>query len=239
MLHHTCWWHWFFHCCLPLYLGRNESKKSTIVLPRSKRQKNFYLFNILSLFVTFPPSRCACPRRCGWLREAFQHNLADRGAAFDLCMSTPEVGGVDGAEVLSKRAAHAASVHELGHLVEQLVLALQVGGVEHRAREHELPVQRQAFGLELHHVERRGRIVDEADLALRREQLDELVPVPIGLREAGHVRDRVDLPAIDQPLHLRGQRLAVVDHRSRGARRARSPCRARPAARRSPPRPGR
>ena len=35
--------------------------------------------------------------------------------------------------------------------------------------------------------------------------------MPIGLREAGHVRDRGDVPGIDQRLHLRGQRPCVVD----------------------------
>ncbi len=68
-------------------------------------------------------------------------------------------------------------------------------------------MQRQAFALELHHVQRLGWIVDQRQAALGRQCLDQLVEMLIGLGQAGDMADAGETGA----LQLGVQRLAMVD----------------------------
>jgi len=68
-------------------------------------------------------------------------------------------------------------------------------------------VQGQALALELHHVQRLGRIVDQCQAALRRQCLDQLVEVPVGLGQAGYMADAGEAGALQPGV----QRLAMVD----------------------------
>ena len=95
---------------------------------------------------------------------------------------------VDAAELLAKRHANDAGVDERSSLGEQPMLRDHIGGAEQRTGEHQLPVQRDTFALELIDVERLG-IVDEPKLALWRKRFDNLQEVRAGLRETRHMRD--------------------------------------------------
>ena len=67
-------------------------------------------------------------------------------------MGAAQVGGIDAAEMLTQGRAQGAGIHQLGHPIKQTMLLNHVGGLEQRAGEHQLPVQRQALALELHHA---------------------------------------------------------------------------------------
>ncbi|KAG0774288.1 hypothetical protein G6F22_014185 [Rhizopus arrhizus] len=122
-------------------------------------------------------------------------------------MRAPQVGRVDAPEVLAQRGLQHAGVDQLGHPVQQVVLALHVRGLVQRAGEHRFPVQRQRLALECHHIDLAG-IIDQPQLALRRQQLDDLRVVLIGVGQAGHVMYLADA----QPRQALGQRQAVVDY---------------------------
>ncbi|KAG1537544.1 hypothetical protein G6F50_014844 [Rhizopus delemar] len=81
---------------------------------------------------------------------------------------------------LGRVGRQANLVDQLGHPVQQVVLALHVRGLVQRAGEHRFPVQRQRLALECHHIDLAG-IIDQPQLALRRQQLDDLRVVLIGV----------------------------------------------------------
>ena len=91
-----------------------------------------------------------------------------------------EIRGVDPPVMLSQGGAQAARINEAGDLVEERALGSDVGGGEHRAGEHELPVQRQALALEEPDIEAL-RIVDQGEAALRGDELDDRGEVRVGV----------------------------------------------------------
>ena len=121
-------------------------------------------------------------------------------------MRLAQVGGIDRAQRAGTGGHDRAGVGQPRDLAQDFLLALDVRGAEQRPGEHQLPVQRQALALQRHHVQC-GRIVDQRDPALRRDQFDDVAHVTVGVRRGEHERRRADA----QRGHLRRQRLAVVD----------------------------
>ena len=95
---------------------------------------------------------------------------------------------------------------------EQLALLGHVRRAEHRPGEHQLPVQRHGLALEERDVEL-SRVVDQAEAALRGDQLGDVGDVLVGLRRREHEargrRGRAPRPAAP----------AAGGGRSRGGRR--------------------
>ena len=83
-----------------------------------------------------------------------------------------EVGGADQAEHLVQRRLQDALVDEARDLVQQLALRRHIGGLEHRAGEHELPVDGDALALQRIDIEGL-RIIDQRQAPLRGDQLDD------------------------------------------------------------------
>src|SRR5258708_350067 len=87
------------------------------------------------------------------------------------------------------------------------------GGLPHhipppgeRAGEHRFPMHRHGLGLEELHVELH-RIVDEAELALRRDDLCDLLEMVVRVGDAEDVAHGLE----PERRHLLGHRLPVVD----------------------------
>ena len=104
-------------------------------------------------------------------------------------MGPLQIGGVDGPKTLIERGAQHALVDEVGDIVQQMVLADHVRGLERRAGEHRFPVDRNRLALEDGDVELRG-IVDQAVFALRRDQFRQRLVVLVGVGEACDQADR-------------------------------------------------
>jgi len=122
-------------------------------------------------------------------------------------MGTPEIGCIDGAEVLLHCMAQDPLVEQIGRLVQQIVLLDHVLGFEHGSRKHELPMERHTLAFEGHDVELLG-IVDDRDMAFRGDGLSDRGPMVLGRRQAcHHINGRKS--GIDQRL-VQGP--AVVDH---------------------------
>ena len=98
-------------------------------------------------------------------------------------MRALQVGGVDGAESLVEGGAQDAFVDQVCHIVEQMMLRDHVSRLERRAREHQFPVDRHRLALEGRDREFRG-IVDQAELALRRDEIRDRLVVLVGEGEA-------------------------------------------------------
>ncbi len=137
---------------------------------------------------------------------ALHHHLADAAARLHQRVRALEGGGVDRAEAGVERGLELACIHPPRHLVEQAALLSQVRGGEHRAGEHELPVDGHALALERHDVELLG-VVDQREAALRRDQFGDVGQVPRGLRGAEHEGGCAQA----EGLQLRCQRLAVIE----------------------------
>ena len=118
----------------------------------------------------------------------------------------PKVDGRDRAEALGEGGFQRARIHEARNLVEEPPLCFHVGGLEHRAREHELPVGRHALALEGYHVEAL-RIVDQREATLRRDQFGDLGHVLIGVGG----REHEARCAQSQRRDLGSDRLGVID----------------------------
>ena len=123
-------------------------------------------------------------------------------------MSATQVGGIDGAEMLTEGGLDHAGVDQIGDPLQQTMLLDHVCGLVQRTGEHQLPVQRQALALELHHIQRLQRVVDQRQTPLRRQALDQLRVVLVGLGQAGDMGDLADANA----RQFLAQRLAVIDH---------------------------
>ena len=78
--------------------------------------------------------------------------------------------------------------------------------LKHAAGKHQLPVQGDALLFQQFHIDR-GRIVDQAQVALRLQALHDLLPVLVRLREGGHMRHARQADA----LQLLRKRLGMVD----------------------------
>src|ERR1700740_3362592 len=77
-----------------------------------------------------------------------QHELADRAAGLELALRRAQIRGVDRAERPRPGRVQAAGVDERGDTIEDFVLARDVRRAEHRAREHEFPVDADALVLQ-------------------------------------------------------------------------------------------
>ena len=99
-------------------------------------------------------------------KNAFSDGLP----ALLMSMRAPEIGGIDGAEVLLHRMAQDAIVEKVGRLVQQIMLLDHVVGFEQGSREHELPMDRHALAFEGNDIELLG-IIDDRDTALRSDGL--------------------------------------------------------------------
>jgi hypothetical protein len=80
-------------------------------------------------------------------------------------MRPAQVGRVDAAEVFRHRRAQRPGVDEIGHRVEDFVLALDVRRSEGRAREHEFEMDRGALAPDGREAEA-PRVVDHAEVTL-------------------------------------------------------------------------
>jgi len=80
--------------------------------------------------------------------ETFEHDLPHGLAAFDQGMRAGQVFGIDAAEDGVGGRFDAAGVDQVSHTPQQNALLVHVNRLEHRAREHQLPVQRQRLVLE-------------------------------------------------------------------------------------------
>lgn len=129
-------------------------------------------------------------------------------------MGRLEVGSIDGAEVLADGGPDMTLIHQAGDLLEQPVLGVHVLGLVHGTGEHELDVQRQALGFELHHIQS-FRIVDHGDPTERRQQFDVAVEVGIGGVQTGNMGHLANAVLLDQGGDLWFQRLGVIDHEVR------------------------
>ena len=139
-------------------------------------------------------------KECAGVLPAGQHQFADRGARFQPSMRLTQVGRIDGAQGFG-HACRAVRRHRSGgDAIEDAALLGHVGGVEARAREHHFPVDADALGLvRIADVQRPRRLDDQADVALRRKQFADRIPVTVGV---GEVERRIDL--------LEAQRLPVA-----------------------------
>ncbi len=108
--------------------------------------------------------------------------------------------------MLTQGTAQGAGIDQVGDPLQQLALLGHVGGFEHAAGEHELPVEGGALALQHAHVER-AEVVDHAEAALWGDAVAVLRIVLIGVGQRGDQFDGLDT----QRLQLRQQRLAVVD----------------------------
>lgn len=106
-------------------------------------------------------------------------------------MRALQVGGIDSPKVITKRRAKNAVVDQTGRLIQEMMLLDHVGCFKKGASEHQLPMKRDTFSLELQCIER-GRIVDQPELSLRSKTFDELLVMLIGLREARNEGDVID-----------------------------------------------
>src|SRR5580692_9401040 len=138
--------------------------------------------------------------------ESAQCHFTDCLSAFDERMGPLQVLDVDGAKRLRLRRAQHTTIDKVRNTVQQSTLLRHVWRLPHRARKHELPMERRRFTLKWHYIERL-RIVDQAQFSLWSQDLGQLCKVPRGRRQAGDIfhRGRV------QSLHLFGQRLGVID----------------------------
>ena len=98
--------------------------------------------------------------------EALEDYFAVSFAGLDNAVCPLEICGVDGAEGRGVGGAKGASVDQASDFGEEMVLGDHVRGLEDGTGEHELPVETGGFAFERLGVEG-GRIVDDADLALR------------------------------------------------------------------------
>lgn len=71
-----------------------------------------------------PGNKVALGHGCNLFSPACQDQLAECRAGFELGVGLAEVGGVDGREGLAQGGAEFPGVHQVGQLVEDLVLAL-------------------------------------------------------------------------------------------------------------------
>jgi hypothetical protein len=90
-------------------------------------------------------------------------------------MRALEVRCVDGAEVVGNCGADFASVDQPCNVVEECMLLRHVGGLQHRTREHRLPMDRHALAHQQCQFKR--LVVDQREPALRRNQLNDLLEV--------------------------------------------------------------
>ena len=146
----------------------------------------------LALHLRSPPARACRPP--GPPRSP--RGAARRFAAFD------------GPEVAGRPRAQRARVDQIGDTVQDLVLADHVVGLEHRTREHRLPVDGDALHLHQAQVQR-PRIVDQAEPPLRRDAGAEIGP---DLRGRMGGKDVAKRAPQSQALDLCLERSAVVDH---------------------------
>ncbi|MNP53669.1 hypothetical protein D3C76_1481600 [compost metagenome] len=79
-------------------------------------------------------------------------------------------------------------------------------GLVQRTGEHELPVQGKGFALERHDIQL-CRVVDQRELALWTKHFDQLGEVGVGMGQADHMIDRVQL----ERFQLMGDRFGVID----------------------------
>jgi hypothetical protein len=121
-------------------------------------------------------------------------------------MGTPQVRGVDPPVMLTRGGAQASRINEAGDLVEERALGGDVLCAEHRAREHELPVQRQALALEERVIEALG-VVDQGEPPLQGDQVNDRGEVGVSVGGGDNEARR---PA-PQGRHLGGQGLGMVD----------------------------
>ena len=90
--------------------------------------------------------------------------------------------------MLSCRRSDDALINQACQFVEQFVLCLHVAGLVERAGKHQFPMQAQAFALEQPHIDGSG-IVNQRQFALRRQDVDQLFKMPVGLRQADDMAD--------------------------------------------------
>jgi len=132
------------------------------------------------------------------LSEADENAFSDGLPAFLVSMRTPEIGCIQGAEVLLHCIAQAPLVEKIGRLVQQIVLLDHVLGFEHRSRKHEFPMDRNTLAFEGHNIELLG-VVDHRDMAFRGDSLSDRGPMLLGRGQAcHHINGRK--PGIDQRL---------------------------------------
>src|SRR5579859_1216817 len=134
--------------------------------------------------------------------EAAQGNFSKGTTTFDQLMRPLEIGRVDRAEVLCERRADRPLIDQAGHLVQQIALLRDIGRAEHRAREHQLPMHRDALALERIEVERRG-VIDQREAALRRDQFDDLRKMLVRVRrgeDKGRLSDSKSSDLLSQRL---------------------------------------
>ena len=82
------------------------------------------------------------------------HDLADGVPALDQRVGSTQIGGGDWRQASSGGAANAARFDQRRHLGEQPVLLDHIGRLQRRAREHQLPRQRERLRVRLAHIER-------------------------------------------------------------------------------------
>src|SRR5947199_1560679 len=104
--------------------------------------------------------------------EALDDNLASRLAAFDQRMRVLEIGRIDWRQPLGEGRAQLALIDELADPIQDPSLFREVRRLVDRTGEHQLVMDRHRLPLEGHDVEP-GRVVDQAEAALRRYQLSD------------------------------------------------------------------
>ncbi len=78
------------------------------------------------------------------------------------------------------RCPETSGINEFGNLVQKPSLLGHVRGLIKGARKHQLPVQRNRLALEANSIEA-FRIIDQAEAALRRNQLNDLLQMAMRL----------------------------------------------------------
>ena len=139
--------------------------------------------------------------------EAFKNELAARLVGFKNAVGFPERGGVDLAQRLGRGRADLVRVEQSGDLIENVALFADVGCLEKRAGEHQLPMGRDGFGFEGHDVERVW-IVDQAKPALRGDELCDLFDVLMGVGRRKHISWLANLQSFD----LGRQGFGMINH---------------------------
>ena len=107
-------------------------------------------------------------------------------------MSSLHVGSTDETEMFAESRADYPRIDKRRNVVEQITLRDHVASRERGAREHELPMQRNALSFEELDVDAAGcRIVDQPEFALRRDNLRNGREVLRGVCEAHDVVRRL------------------------------------------------
>ena len=139
--------------------------------------------------------------------EPFQHDLSACGAALDTGMGCAQRGRINLAGHLGNGGTDTPRVNQRRYLIQQVALFFHVGRAEERTRKHQFPVKGDGLAFKRQDVELFG-VINQAETALRSDQLNNVVYVPSGLRGGKNKTGSAELQRLD----LRGQGLAVVDY---------------------------